>query len=83
MEFLIVHDLSLYNGLIGRPTLNQFKATTSTYSITLEVRTTTRLFAVRGDHSAGREYFLVALAEEEHDTTNFTRLEEGESSKKL
>ncbi|KAI5652821.1 hypothetical protein M9H77_30008 [Catharanthus roseus] len=45
-----IHHL-LTMGLNGRPALNQFKATTSTYSLTMEVLTVAALFAIRGTNS--------------------------------
>lgn len=39
VEFLVVDAPSSYNGLLGRPALNQMKATVSVYSLTLEVQT--------------------------------------------
>lgn len=65
MEFLIIDAPSSYNGLIGWPGLNQFKAKVSTYSLTLEVRIAIRLFAIRGDHDAGRECFLATRSKME------------------
>lgn len=83
MEFLVVDALSSYTGLICRPALNRLKATISMYSLTLEVRTATRLFIIRGDYIIGREWFVAARAKAEHDTTNITGFEKGESNKKL
>lgn len=73
MEFLIINASSSYNGLISRPALNQFKANMSTYSLTLEVRTATGLFAIWGYRSTGREYFLAANAKAEHGASYHKR----------
>lgn len=61
-------------------TLNQLKAIVSTYSITLEVRTNTRLFSIRDDRGEGQECFLAAWAEAEWDKASMPVHEEGESS---
>lgn len=83
MEFLIVDAPSSYNGLIGQPPLNQFKATVSTYALTMEVRTSTGLFATQGDRNTGRECFLAARGEVEQGAGNVINGEDRELSKKL
>lgn len=46
MEFLIVDASSSYNGILGRLAMNKLKATISTYSLRLEIRTPMGLFSI-------------------------------------
>lgn len=66
MEFLVVDAPSLYNGILGRPALNELKATVSTYSLTLEVYTLIGLFASYGELLMGWECFIASKAKAEH-----------------
>lgn len=66
VEFLVIDAPSSYNGLLGQPALNQLKATVSTFLLTLEMQTSTELFAIRGDQLVGQECFLAAKTKVEH-----------------
>ena len=49
LDFLVVDCLSSYNAIIGRPTLNRWKAATSTYCLKVKFPTNDRVGEVRGD----------------------------------
>ena len=49
LDFLVVDCLSSYNVIIGRPTLNRWKAATSTYCLKVKFPTNNGVDEVRGD----------------------------------
>ena len=65
-EFLIVDCSFSYNAIIGRPTLNSWKAVTSTYHLSVKFPTKYRIGQVQGDQLAARECYLAMLALDEH-----------------
>ena len=63
-------DCSLsYNAIIGRPTLNSWKAVTSTYHLSIKFPTEYGVGQVQGDQLATRECYLVVLAMDEQVQT--------------
>ena len=66
INFLVVDCSSSYNAIIGRPTLNNWKAVTSTYHLSIKFPTEYGVGEVQGDQLATRECYLVMLAMDEH-----------------
>ena len=59
-------DCSLsYNAIIGRPTLNSWKAVTSTYHLSVKFPTEYGVGEVQGDQLPARECYLAMLAMDE------------------
>ena len=65
VNFLIVDCSSSYNAIIGRPTLNSWKAITSTYHLSVKFPTKYGVGEVQGDQLAARECNLAMLAMDE------------------
>ena len=67
LDFLVVDYLSSYNVIIGRPTLNLWKAATSTYYMKVKFLTENGVGEVKGDQVLAREcYQAVLVAKENH-----------------
>ena len=67
LDFLVVDCLSSYNVIIGRPTLNRWKAVTSTYCLKVKFPTNNGVGEVKGDQILAREcYQVVLVAKENH-----------------
>ena len=69
VNFLGVDCSSSYNAIIGRPTLNSWKAITSTYHLSVKFPTEHRVGQVQGDQLAARECYLAMLAMDEQVQT--------------
>ena len=69
VNFLVVDCSSSYNAIIGRPTLNSWKAVTSTYHMSIKFPTEHGVGQVRGDQLATRECYLAMLAMDEQVQT--------------
>ena len=69
VNFLVVDCSSSYNAIIGRPTLNNWKAVTSTYHLSIKFPTEYRVGQVQEDQLAARECHLAMLAMDEHVQT--------------
>ena len=54
-----------YNAIIGQPTLKSWKATTSTYHLSMKFPTEYGIGEVQGDQLAARECYLVMMAMDE------------------
>ena len=65
VNFLIVDCSSSYNAIIGRLTLNSWKAATSTYHLSVKFPTEYGIGEVQGDQLAARECYLAMLAMDE------------------
>ena len=65
VNFLVVDCSSSYNAIIGRPTLNSWKAVTSTYHLSVKFPTEHGVGQVQGDQLAVRECYLAMLAIDE------------------
>ena len=59
---------SSYNVIIGRPTLNRWKATTSTYCLKVKFPTDNGVGKVKGDQILARECYQAVLAAKENHT---------------
>ena len=62
VNFLVVDCSSSYNAIIGRPTLNSWKAVTSTYHLSIKFPTECGIGQVQGDQLAIRECYLAMMA---------------------
>ncbi|XP_075645276.1 uncharacterized protein LOC142616281 [Castanea sativa] len=62
VSFLVVDCSSSYNAIIGRPTLNSWKAITSTYYLSIKFPIEYGVGQVQGDQLAARECYLAMLA---------------------
>ena len=65
INFLVVDCSSSYNAIIGRPTLNNWKAVTSTYHLSVKFPTEYGVREVHGDQLAARECYLAMLTMDE------------------
>ena len=68
LDFLVVDCPSSYNVIIGRPTLNRWKATTSTYCLKVKFPTNNGVGEVRGGQILARECYQAVLATRENHT---------------
>ncbi|XP_075645001.1 uncharacterized protein LOC142615989 [Castanea sativa] len=62
VNFLIVDCSSLYNAIIGRPTLTSWRVATSTYQLSIKFPIEYVIEEVQGDQLAARECYLPMLA---------------------
>ena len=69
VNFLVVDCSFSYNAKIGRPTLNNWKAVTSTYHLSVKFPTEHGIGQVQGDQLATRECYLDMLAMDEQVQT--------------
>ena len=69
VNFLVVDCSSSYNAIIGRLTLNSWKAVTSTYHLSIKFPTEHGVGQVQGDQLAARECYLAMLAMDEQVQT--------------
>ena len=69
VNFLVVYCSLSYNAIIGRPTLNSWKAVTSTYHLSVKFPTEHGVGEVQGDQLAARECYLAMLAMDEQTQT--------------
>ena len=68
LDFLVVDCPSSYNVIIGRPTLNRWKAATSTYCLKVKFPTDDEVGEVRGDQILARECYQAVLSMSENHT---------------
>ena len=71
VTFLVVDYSSSYNAILGRPTLNSWKAVTSTYHLMIKFSTEYGVGEVRGDQVAARECYIAMLKMDNHLHTMF------------
>jgi len=57
LDFLVVDCLSSYNVIIGRPILNWWKSTTSTYCLKVKFPIENGVGEVKGDLVLAREFY--------------------------
>ena len=69
VTFLVINCSSAYNGILGRPTLNSWKAATSTYHLMIKFPTKYGIGELRGDQVAARECYIAMLEMEDHQQT--------------
>ena len=68
LDFLVVNCLSSYNVIIRRPTLNRWKAATSTYCLKVKFSIDDGVGEVRADQILARECYQAVLATRENHT---------------
>ena len=68
LDFLVVDCPFLYNVIIGRPTLNRWKATMSTYCLKVKFPIKNGIGEVKGDQVLARECYQAVLAAKENHT---------------
>ena len=66
VTFLVVDCSSTYNAILGRPTLNSWKAVTSTYHLMIKLPTEYGVGEVRGDQVAACECYIAMLEMDDH-----------------
>ncbi|XP_075670357.1 uncharacterized protein LOC142640150 [Castanea sativa] len=66
LDFLVVDCPSSYNVIIGRPTLNRWKAVTSIYCLKVKFPTEDGVSEVKGDQVLARECYQAVLAAKEN-----------------
>ena len=69
VTFLVIDCSSAYNAILGRPTLNSWKAVTSTYHLMIKFLIEYGLGELRGDQMAARECYIVMLEMDDHQQT--------------
>ena len=65
VNFVVVDCSSLYNVIIGRPTLNSWRATMSIYHLSVKFPTKYGIGKMQGDQLAARECYVAILAMDE------------------
>ena len=65
VSFLVVDYSSAYNTILGCPTLNSWKAVTSTYHLMIKFPTEYRVGKVRRDQVAARKCYIAMLEMED------------------
>nr|XP_023911271.1 uncharacterized protein LOC112022878 [Quercus suber] len=68
VDFLVVDYPSSYNVIIGRPTLNKWKAATSTYCLKVKFPTNNGVREVKRDQVLARECYQAVMAAKENHT---------------
>ena len=66
VTFLVVDCSSAYNAILGRATLNSWKAITSTYQLIIKFPTEYGVREVRGDQVVARECYIAMLEMDDH-----------------
>ena len=69
VTFLVVNCSSAYNGILGRPMINSWKAATSTYHLMIKFPTEYGIGELRGDQVAARECYIAMLELEDYQQT--------------
>jgi len=72
----VVDCPSSYNVIIGRPTLNRWKAATSTYCLKVKFQTENGIGEVKGDQVLARECYQAVLVAKENHTWMIEKKEE-------
>ena len=67
--FLIVDCSSTYNAILGRPTLNSWKAVTSTYHLMIKFPTDYGMGELRGNQVAAWECYIAMIEMEDQQQT--------------
>ena len=65
ITFLVVDCSSTYNAILGRPTLNSWKAITSTYHLMIKFSTEYGVGELQGNQVAARECYIAMLEMED------------------
>ena len=66
VTFLVVDCSSAYNAILGLPTLNSWKAVTSTYHLMIKFPTNYDMGELRGDQVAARECYIAMMEIDDH-----------------
>ena len=66
VTFLVVDCSSAYNVILGRPTLNSWKAVTSTYHLLIKFPTEYGVGEVRGDQVAAYKCYIAVPEMDDH-----------------
>ena len=66
VTFLLVDCSFAYNAIIGRPTLNSWKAITSTYHLMIKFPTNYGIGKLWGDQVAARECYVAMMEMDDH-----------------
>ena len=69
VNFLVVDYSSAYNAIIGRPTLNALRATTSIYHLLVKFSTEYNVGEAIGDQATSRECYVAMLDMDEQLST--------------
>lgn len=64
--FMVMDQLSVYNVIIGRPTLNAFRAIPSTYHMHMKFPTTEGIGVVKGDQINTQQCYVVMVKNSGH-----------------
>ena len=66
VTFLVVDCSSAYNAILGQPTLNSWKAVTSTYHLMIKFPTDYRVGELLGNQVAARECYMAMMEMDNH-----------------
>ena len=66
VTILVVDYSSTYNAILGRPTLNSWKAVTSTYQLMIKFPTNYGVRELRRNQVAGRECYIAMMEMDDH-----------------
>ena len=66
MTFLVVDYSSAYNAILEQPTLNSWKAVTSTYHLMIKFPTDYGVGQLRGNLVAAHECYVVMMEMDDH-----------------
>ena len=66
VTFLVVDCSSTYNAILGRPTLNSWKAVTSTYHLMIKFPTDYGVGELRGNQVAAHECYVAMMEMDDH-----------------
>ena len=66
VTFLVIDCLSAYNAILGRPTLNSWKAVTSTYHLMIKFPSKYGVGEVRKDRVTACECYIAMLEMDDH-----------------
>ena len=66
VTFLVVDCSSAYNAILGQPTLNSWKAVTSTYHLMIKLPTDYGVGELRGDQVAAHECYVAMMEIDDH-----------------
>ncbi|XP_065619152.1 uncharacterized protein LOC136063143 [Quercus suber] len=78
VTFLVVDHSSAYNAILGRPTLNAWRAATSTYHLMIKFPTEYGVGELHGNQIAARECYVAMMEMDDHLQT--TSIEEHRSA---
>ena len=66
VTFLVVDCSSAYNAILGQPTLNSWKAVTSTYHLMIKFPTDYRVGELLGNQVAARDCYMAMMEMDNH-----------------